>query len=124
MNLESRTEHAPHWSRRLPTVAAALLALLVSACANLVAQNAPGALRTAEARAKFELNCPNVQASILSQKLIQGWRYEASEHTIGVRGCGRQAVYLTYCRDETDCNAISQTGRITNLPELPQGVLP
>lgn len=122
MSLDTDTRHA-HRFPWLPAGATAGLILLASACANLVAQNAPGALRTAEARARFELNCPNVQASILSQKLIQEWRFEASEHTIGVRGCGRQAIYLTYCRDENDCNAISQTGRITTLPKLPAGVL-
>lgn len=89
-----------------------LVSLLVIGCANIVAQNAPGALQTAEARARFELNCPSVQATILSQKLIQGFRFDGSEHTIGVRGCGREAVYLTYCSDATDCNALSQTGRI------------
>jgi hypothetical protein len=99
-------------------VAASLGLLLVSACVNVVAQDAPGALRTAESRARFELNCPDVQATILSQKAIQGWRFEGSEHTIGVRGCGREAVYETYCRDESDCNALSQTGRINRLSTL------
>jgi len=95
-----------------------LVALLASGCVNIVAQNAPGALRTAEARARFELNCPEVQASVLSQKVVQGWRFDGSEHTIGVRGCGRQAVYITYCRDADDCNAISQTGRVGNLSDM------
>ena len=95
-----------------------LVMLLASACVNIMTQNAPGALQTAESRARFELNCPNVTASILSQKIVQGWRFEGSEYTIGVRGCGREAVYVTYCRDQTDCNALSQTGRINNLSEL------
>jgi hypothetical protein len=46
--------------------------LLASACTSIVVQNAPGALQTAESRARFELNCPEVQASVLSQKVIQG----------------------------------------------------
>ena len=97
-------------------VAAGLVTLLATACTPIVAQNAPAALQTAESRARFELNCPDVQASILSQKTIQGWRFEGSEHTIGVRGCGKQAIYLTYCRDPSDCNAISQTGRTQEVP--------
>jgi len=100
---------------------AILLPLLAGACANIVAQNAPGALQTAESRARFELNCPTVQATILSQKLIQGFRFDGSEHTIGVRGCGREAIYLTYCSDATDCNALSQTGRINTWGNSGQG---
>jgi hypothetical protein len=34
------------------------------------------------------------------------------DNTIGVRGCGRQVVYLTVCLDEENCNAISDTGRV------------
>jgi len=42
----------------------------------------------------------------------EGW-----EHTIGVRGCGKQAVYVVYCRDPNDCNALAQTDRgITAIP--------
>jgi hypothetical protein len=105
--------------RRLRNAATVIVVpLVLSACVNILTQNAPGALQTAESRARFELNCPDVQASILSQKVIQGFRFEGSEHTIGVRGCGRQAVYVTYCRDQSDCNAIAQTGRIGNLNNL------
>jgi len=75
----------------------------------------PGCFADGGECARFELNCPDIQASILSQEGCPGVRFEGSEHTIGVRGCGRQAVYVTYCRDATDCNAISQTGRISNL---------
>ncbi len=103
---------------RVPHAALGLVLLLASGCVNIMAQNAPSALRTAESRARFELNCPNVEASILSQKIVQGWRFDGSEYTIGVRGCGRQAVYLTYCADPQDCNAISQTGRVGNLSNM------
>jgi hypothetical protein len=91
--------------------------LLVSACVDVVAKNAPAALRTAEGRAQFEMNCQQVQATVLSQKTVEGVRFEGSEHTIGVRGCGKQAVYVVYCRDPQDCNALSQTDRgITAIP--------
>jgi len=101
------------------------LALLVSACVNPVQQNAPGAMQAAQSRARFELNCSDIQATVLSQKIVQGWRTEGSEYTIGVRGCGREAVYVTYCADENDCNAFSQTGRINTLSNLgPPGLVP
>jgi hypothetical protein len=98
--------------------AGVVLVLLSSACVDIMVQNAPAARQTAESRARFELNCPNVEASILSQKLVQGFRFEGSEYTIGVRGCGRQAVYVTYCRDPQDCNALSQTAREAQVPNV------
>ena len=100
------------------------LLFLASACVSPIVQNAPGALRTAEARAKFELNCADVQATVLSQKVVQGLRTEGSEHTIGVRGCGKEAVYVTYCRDVNDCNALSQTGRINPVGEAAPAAAP
>lgn len=88
----------------------------LTGCVSILQQNQAAALATAQRRAQFELDCPQVTPSILSQKTIDGVRWEAAEYTIGVRGCDRQAVYLTYCRDPSDCNAIAQTGRIEDLP--------
>ncbi len=94
--------------------------LLVNACVSPLVQNAPAAMQAATSRARFELNCPEVQATVLSQKIIQGWRQEGSEYTIGVRGCGREAVYVTYCGAMENCNALSQTGRINTVPGFAQ----
>jgi hypothetical protein len=105
-------------TRTVGLVSSGFGALLMNGCANILTQNAPAALQTTESRARFELNCPNVEASVLSQKLVQGFRFEGSEYTIGVRGCGRQAVYVTFCRDQNDCNALSQTGRVTELENM------
>jgi hypothetical protein len=102
-------------SRFRGAAAVVLATLLASACVSPLVQNAPGAMQAAQSRARFELNCPDVQTTVLSQKIVQGWRTQGSEYTIGVRGCGREAVYVTYCRDENDCNALSQTGRINTL---------
>jgi len=106
-------------------VAVVLVALLNSACVSPLVQNAPAAMQAATSRARFELNCPEVQATVLSQKVIQGFRFEGSEYTIGVRGCGREAVYVTYCGEMENCNALSQTGRIENVPGYgPPGAMP
>jgi anti-sigma-K factor RskA len=102
--------------RRALAITASLVALWASACTPIVTQNAPAALQTAESRARFELDCPDVQATVISQKEIQLWAFAGSEHTIGVRGCGKQAVYLTYCRDPEDCNAVAQTSRLQEVP--------
>ena len=104
--------------------AVVLAPLLASACVSPLVQNAPSALQTAETRARFELNCPNITASILSQKIVHLPLTEGTEHTIGVRGCGKEAVYVTYCRDPNDCNALSQTGRITEMGNTAPGVGP
>ena len=103
-------------------LAALALPLILSACmtnAQFLAQNAPSALNTALARGRFELNCPQASGSVLSQKVtyingigMGGGGYEWTEYTIGVRGCGRQAVYETMCRDQDNCNAIANTGNI------------
>ncbi len=95
-----------------------VLVFLIGACTSPLVQNAPAAMQAATSRARFELNCPEVQASVLSQKVIEGFRFEGSEYTIGVRGCGKQAIYVTYCGEMQNCNALSQTGRIQAAPEF------
>jgi hypothetical protein len=107
-------------------LAALVLPLIISACATeaqFLAQNAPSALNTALARGRFELNCPQATGTVLSQKVTYinglgmgmyggGGGYEWTEYTIGVRGCGKQAVYETMCRDQDNCNAFVNTGNI------------
>jgi hypothetical protein len=101
-----------------------MLAVLASAAAVSGCQtsqafldaNQQGAIRTADARGRFDLNCQEIQTSVLSSKIINPapmyggiWR---AEYTIGVRGCGRQAVYETICLDSNNCNAIADTGNV------------
>ena len=106
-------------------LAALVLPLLISACATeaqFLAQNSPSALKTALTRGQFELNCPQATGTVLSQKVTYinglgvgmggGGGYEWTEYTIGVRGCGKQAVYETMCRDPDNCNAFAKTGRV------------
>lgn len=101
------------------------LPLVLSACATeaqFLAQNAPSALNTALARGRFELNCPQASGTVLSQKVTYingmgmgmagGGGYEWTEYTIGIRGCGKQAVYETMCRDQDNCNAFANTGNV------------
>jgi len=81
-----------------------------------LAQNQSAAINATVSRAKFELNCPDVTASVLSSKVTQVQLANVSnrtEYTIGVRGCSRQAVYITYCLDPDTCNAISDTARVS-----------
>lgn len=94
--------------------------LLLSACATeaeFLAENAPAARDTALTRGRFELNCPQATAAVLSQKVtyingIAAGGYEWTEYTIGVRGCNKQTVYMVACRDRNNCNAFSQTANV------------
>ena len=105
-------------------LAALVLPLLISACATeaqFLAQTAPSAMNTALTRGRFELNCPDATGTVLSKKMtyingvgigMGGGGYEWGEYTIGVRGCGKSAVYETMCRDQDNCNAFAGNGRI------------
>jgi hypothetical protein len=95
------------------------LALACQTSQQYLDQNQGAALATAQSRAQFELNCPNVQGSVLSRKIIDPapfaggmWR---AEYTIGVRGCDRQIVYITICLDTNDCNAIADSANMAPL---------
>ncbi len=124
-SVSSRLQKQSRIIRSVRTSLAALaLPLIISACATeaqFLAQNAPSALNTALARGRFELNCPQASGTVLSQKVtyingigmgMGGGGYEWTEYTIGVRGCGKQAVYETMCRDQDNCNSFANTGRI------------
>lgn len=101
------------------TAAGLALALACQTTPQFLDQNQGAALAVAQSRARFELNCPDVQASVLSRKIIDPapfaggmWR---AEYTIGVRGCNRQIVYMTICLDSNDCNAIADSANMAPL---------
>lgn len=87
--------------------------------AQFLTSNEPAAMRAAESRGRFELNCPQAEGQVLSEKVITppmgpfgGGGIERAEYTIGVKGCGKHVVYLTICRDAANCNALADSGRI------------
>ena len=87
--------------------------------AQFLSDNEPAALSAAESRGRFELDCEQATAQVLSEKVITppvgpflGGGIERAEYTIGVRGCGKRAVYITICRDSANCNALADSGRI------------
>jgi hypothetical protein len=125
-SVNSRMQVQPGIGRALRFgLAALVLPLIIGGCATeaqFLAQNAPSALNTALARGRFELNCPQASGTVLSQKVTYingigmgmggGGGYEWTEYTIGVRGCGKSAVYETMCRDQDNCNAFAGNGQI------------
>lgn len=78
-----------------------------------LAQNQAAALQATLARAAFDLNCTNAQPTVISSKVGRSMGafggYPRTEYTIGVRGCGKQAVYITWCLNPESCNAINDS---------------
>ncbi|MFS2124846.1 hypothetical protein [Pseudomonas sp. Pseusp97] len=78
-----------------------------------IAQNQSAAVDTALSRARFELDCPQATAAVLSSKVTQfAYANNRTEYTIGARGCGRQAVYIAICLTPDSCTAVSDTARL------------
>jgi len=55
-------------------------------------------------RARFEMNCPNAQGSVLSREVVQPvinaprlGGVERLEYTIGVEGCNQRKTYIVIC---------------------------
>jgi len=64
------------------------------------------AIQTASSRAQFELNCQELTASVISREVIQPalqgpWvnGIQRAEFTIGIRGCGKKAMFIVICPD-------------------------
>jgi hypothetical protein len=78
------------------------------------------AVDTAVARAKFDLNCPSAQGTVLSRQFIQapvaGPRLNAvgvdrGEFTIGVQGCNQRGTYMVVCTQGTEGCVAGDRGR-------------
>jgi hypothetical protein len=89
-------------------LAAALAATLFGvACATqqqMLQDKQQMAIQAAESRARFEMNCADVTASVLSDEMTQPvlegpylGGVERAEFTIGVAGCGRRDTYVVVC---------------------------
>jgi hypothetical protein len=78
-------------------------ALAVTGCqtpAQMLASDQAAASGVAARRGQFELNCPQVTASILSSNILQPVLWggqERAEYTIGVAGCDRRTTYVVVC---------------------------
>ena len=102
-----------------------LLLVSTSGCATqqqMLDQRQPAATQTALERARFEMNCPSANATVLSQDFIQPaiqgpWvsGLQRVEYTIGVEGCGQRQVYVILCQEGTNTCFAAQPG---NRPQL------
>jgi len=70
----------------------------------------PTAVQNAEARGRFELNCPTAEATVLSREVVQpvlqgpfiGAGVQRAEYTVGVAGCGARKTFIMICPDGGD----------------------
>lgn len=82
-------------------------AFALSGCASqaqILQQNQSMAIQEALGRGRFEMNCPEATAVIISQEVIQPalqgrWMVgvQRYEYTIGVSGCGQRRTYVAIC---------------------------
>src|SRR5262249_56007353 len=70
----------------------------------------PMAVQNAENRGRFELNCPNATATVLSREVVQpvlegpfvGAGLQRAEYTVGVAGCGPRKTFVLISPDAGD----------------------
>lgn len=72
--------------------------------AKFLSENQGPAVQTALSRARFEMNCPAAEATVLSQEVVQPalqgpWvnGIQRAEYTIGVAGCGQRNTFIVVC---------------------------
>jgi hypothetical protein len=91
-------------SRLLLVLGSAVLAAV--GCASqkdLLKDKEPEAMQVVLDRARYAMNCPSAQGSVLSKEVIQPAIQtvvggpERAEYTIGVQGCGKRGVYIGIC---------------------------
>jgi len=98
--------------RRFSIVVLALT-LAASGCvsqAQFLNNMQPAAVQNAEARGRFELNCPSATATVLSREVVQpalegpfvGAGIQRAEYTVGVAGCGARKTFVVICPEEGD----------------------
>jgi len=99
-------------ARRFSIVVLALT-LTASGCvsqAQFLNNMQPAAVQNAEARGRFELNCPSATATVLSREVVQpviqgpfvGGGLQRAEYTVGVAGCGARKTFVVICPEEGD----------------------
>jgi hypothetical protein len=80
-------------------------------------QRQEAAVQTALERGRFDLDCPQASATVLSRDYIQPaargpWvsGLERVEYTIGIEGCARRWTYIVICQVGTDTCFAANSG--------------
>jgi hypothetical protein len=109
-------------SKAIQLAAIALALGGLAACASeqqMLANQQGTAVETALARGRFDLDCPNATAVVLSsdfiQPAIQGpfvEGLERLEYTVGVEGCGKRTTIVVMCQQgSSTCFAANPDSR-------------
>ena len=87
----------------------ALIAVISTGCATqqqFLQSKQDMAVQTALNRGKFEMNCQEATAVIISREVVQPalqgpWvnGIQRAEYTIGVTGCGKRMTFIVVCPD-------------------------
>lgn len=98
----------PHSGSVLSRCALLAVVVLLGACVSdtsLIEENAAIALRSVRFQARDDLDCPHLEESVESERVIPGapWGFFYTDYRIRAEGCGRHAVYDVECRDERLC---------------------
>jgi hypothetical protein len=91
----------------------------------ILQQRQAGAVQTALARGRFDLNCPSATATVLSQDYIQPaiqgpWvaGLNRVEYTVGIAGCNQRTTMVVICQEGTDtCFAANPDSRFAQPPQ-------
>ena len=85
----------------------------------ILANDQDTAVQTALRRARFELNCPDATASVLSSEMLQPavrtFVYTGPEravYNVGVSGCGKRTTYVVICPDNGNEACFASAARI------------
>jgi hypothetical protein len=95
-------------------------ALMIAGCAShekFLESRQPAAVDAALTRARFEMNCPDATATVLSREVVrpqvtgpQVMGVNRAVFTIGVVGCGQRSTVVVTCQqDGTGCIAGNQS---------------
>jgi hypothetical protein len=62
----------------------------------------PTATAKAEARARFDLNCPEAKGEVVNREQLQPFAFGGpvrAQYTIGVAGCGKRTIVVVLCSE-------------------------
>jgi hypothetical protein len=84
---------------------APILALIAAGCASgppFIDQMQPTATAKAEARARFDLDCPDAKGEVINREQLEPLVFGGpvrAQYTIGVAGCGKRATVVVLCSE-------------------------
>jgi hypothetical protein len=94
--------------------------LMIAGCASqakFLDSRQPTAIDAALTRARFEMNCPDATATVLSREVVepqvtgpQAMGYNRAVFTIGVAGCDKRSTVIVICQQgSSGCVAGNQS---------------